>query len=101
MQFEIAPLSNYFCNKIKFDNYFYLMRHFIIKTRLILKQNDKILLLAQTSENGGKFTLPGGTVENKEFAKATLIRECKEEIGIQLVAADSVSYTHLTLPTKA
>ncbi len=64
------------------------MQHFIIKTRLILKQNDKILLLAQTSENGGKFTLPGGTVENKEFAKATLIRECKEEIGIRLIAAD-------------
>ncbi len=60
------------------------MNHFVIKARLILKQNDKILLLAQTSENGGKFTLPGGTVEDKEFAKETLIRECEEELGIQL-----------------
>ena len=60
------------------------MNHFVIKARLILKQNDKILLLAQTSENGGKFTLPGGTVEAEEFAKETLIRECQEELGIQL-----------------
>lgn len=64
------------------------MYHFVIKARLILQQNDKILLLAQTSENGGKFTLPGGTVEDKEFAKETLIRECKEELGIQLDGTD-------------
>jgi len=66
------------------------MHHFIIKARLILTQNDKILLLAQTSENGGKFTLPGGTVETKEFAKKTLIRECQEELGIQLDGKDLV-----------
>ena len=64
------------------------MYHFIIKARLILEQNDKILLLAQTSDNGGKFTLPGGTVEDKEFAKETLIRECKEELGIRLNGRD-------------
>lgn len=60
------------------------MSKFIIKARLILEQEGKVLLLAQTSENGGKFTLPGGTVEGKEFAKETLIRECIEEIGIKL-----------------
>jgi len=60
------------------------MSNFIIKARLILEQEGKVLLLAQTSENGGKFTLPGGTVEGPEFAKETLIRECKEEIGIKL-----------------
>ncbi|MEM1119201.1 MAG: NUDIX domain-containing protein [Bacteroidota bacterium] len=60
------------------------MDHVLIKARLILRQTDKVLLLAQTSENGGKFTLPGGTVENTEFAKTTLMRECKEEIGITL-----------------
>ena len=62
------------------------MQPTIIKARLILEQDDKILLLAQTSENGGKFTLPGGTVEDNEFVKQTLIRECKEELGIQLEA---------------
>jgi len=70
------------------------MQHFIIKARLILKQNDKILLLAQTSENGGKFTLPGGTVEGSEFAKETLVRECEEEIGIRL-APDELELIHV------
>ena len=70
------------------------MQDFIIKARLILQQNNKILLLAQTSENGGKFTLPGGTVEGSEFAKETLVRECKEEIGIQLTPSDLV-LTHV------
>ncbi len=64
------------------------MSNFIIKARLILEQDGKVLLLAQTSENGGKFTLPGGTVEGTEFAKETLIRECEEEIGIKLSAND-------------
>lgn len=70
------------------------MQHIIIKARLILQQNDKILLLAQTSNNGGKFTLPGGTVEEKEFAKETLIRECEEEIGIRLVS-DKLTLIHV------
>lgn len=60
------------------------MNNVIIKARLVLEQSGKVLLLAQTSENGGKFTLPGGTVEDTEYTKATLIRECKEEIGIIL-----------------
>jgi len=64
------------------------MADFIIKARLILEQAGKVLLLAQTSENGGKFTLPGGTVEDLEFAKETLIRECEEEIGIKLNPLD-------------
>lgn len=70
------------------------MRNIIIKARLVLKQNNKVLLLAQTSENGGKFTLPGGTVEETEFTKETLIRECKEELGIQL-ATDDLSLIHV------
>jgi len=60
------------------------MRNTITKVRLILIVEDKILLLAQTSENGGKYTLPGGTVNKKEFAIKALIRECKEEVGIKL-----------------
>lgn len=60
------------------------MRNTITKVRLLLVVEDKILLLAQTNENGGKYTLPGGTVNKKEFAIKALIRECKEEIGIKL-----------------
>ncbi len=60
------------------------MRNTITKTRLLLVVEDKILLMVQTDDNGGKYTLPGGTVNKKEFAKKALIRECKEELGIKL-----------------
>lgn len=56
-----------------------------LKARLILEREDgMILLLKQTTENGGKYTLVGGFVEKREFAKAGLIRESLEETGIDL-----------------
>ncbi len=57
----------------------------ILKARLILEREDgMILLLKQTTNNGGKYTMVGGFVERKEFAKAGLIRESLEETGIDL-----------------
>ncbi|MEM1320336.1 MAG: NUDIX hydrolase [Bacteroidota bacterium] len=55
-----------------------------IKVRLILEQNGEILLLQQTNQNGGKYTLIGGTVEAEEFPIDALIRESHEEAGITL-----------------
>lgn len=60
------------------------MRNTITKTRLLLVVEDQILLMVQTDDNGGKYTLPGGTIKKKEFAKKALIRECKEELGIKI-----------------
>ena len=57
---------------------------FEIKARVILKNLGKVLFLLQTTKQGGKHTLAGGRVESFEFAKAALIRECKEEVGIVL-----------------
>lgn len=60
-------------------------RHSTLKARLILEREDgMILLLKQTTNNGGKYTLVGGFVEKREFAKAGLIRESLEETGIDL-----------------
>ncbi len=56
----------------------------IIKARLILESKEMILLLKQTNQNGGKYTLVGGTVEQMEFAKEALIRESFEETGLVL-----------------
>lgn len=55
-----------------------------LKARLILINEDKVLLLKQTKPNGGNYSLVGGTIEKNEFAKACLIRESKEEAGIIL-----------------
>lgn len=56
----------------------------ILKARLLLEDDGKIMLLKQTSQNGGKYTLVGGTVEKGEFAKDALIRESQEEAGVIL-----------------
>lgn len=56
----------------------------LLKARLIVEDQGKILLLKQTKEKGGKYTLIGGTVEDYEFAIKALIRESNEESGIIL-----------------
>ena len=58
------------------------------KARLILYDRGRILLLKQTRGNGGNYTLVGGTVEQKEFAREALIRETREEAGIQIAKGD-------------
>ena len=60
----------------------------LLKARLIVEDHGKILLLKQTTRNGGKFTLVGGTVEDYEFARKALIRESFEESGIELKTND-------------
>ena len=59
-----------------------------LKARLILYHKGSILLLKQTSDNGGNFTLVGGTIERKESAIETIIRESREEAGIILRKED-------------
>lgn len=61
--------------------------------RLVLTQNEKILLLGQTKGQGSKYCLPGGKVELDETPEEALIREVKEETGIKL------SSPHLKLVT--
>lgn len=60
----------------------------ILKVRLILYNKGKILLLKQTKQNGGNYTLVGGTVESMEYARESLIRESLEEAGIILRPKD-------------
>ena len=67
----------------------------ILTTRLLLECNGQLLFLEQTPLNGGGFTLPGGKIENEEFAKKALIREALEEIGIPLLKKD-LQLVHVT-----
>lgn len=60
----------------------------LLKARLIVEDHGQILLLKQTTANGGKFTLVGGTVEDYEFARKALIRESYEESGIVINTND-------------
>ena len=49
----------------------------------------------------GKFAFPGGFVDYGEDPEIAVLRELLEETGIEGSNPRSVSYTHLTLPTKA
>lgn len=60
----------------------------LLKARLIVEDQGKILLLQQQKEGGGKYTLIGGTVEDYEFAKKALIRETVEESGLTVHKED-------------
>jgi 8-oxo-dGTP diphosphatase len=57
----------------------------IFAVRLILEADGKVLFLQQTEKNGGRFALPGGNVEEAEFARQALCREANEELGVLLV----------------
>lgn len=59
-----------------------------LKARLILYNKDKILLLRQRKPKGGNYTLVGGNIERREFAKQALIRESYEEAGIIIKEKD-------------
>lgn len=59
-----------------------------LKARLLLQDAGRVLLLKQTTRNGGNYSLIGGTVEKSEYAIDTLIRESREESGIELTPAD-------------
>ncbi len=65
-----------------------------LKVCLILEHNEQILFLEQTAQNGGHFTLPGGKVDSEEFAMEALVRECREEIGID-IQEDNLQLAHV------
>lgn len=52
--------------------------------KLILEKDGRLLFLHQTKQNGGGFSLVGGNVEEREFAREALAREAKEEAGISI-----------------
>lgn len=60
----------------------------IFKVRLLLFSQGRILLLHQTKKNGGNLSLVGGTVDEGEHAKRSLVRESIEEAGIILKEED-------------
>lgn len=56
--------------------------------RLILEKDGQLLFLGRTKKNGGGYSLVGGSVEAREFAREALCRETREEAGIIVEPAD-------------
>lgn len=68
---------------------------------LILKKDDKILLARRcnTGYQDGNYHLPSGHVEEAEFPTVALIREAKEEIGIDL-STSNLRFIHVLYRLK-
>ena len=60
-------------------------KHPIVGVGAIIIQNGKILIVRRGSEPGkGKWSVPGGLVELGETVKQTVVREVKEECGLDV-----------------
>ncbi len=64
-------------------NYF----KFISAVHLVLVNNGKILLLRRfnTGYNDGNYSVPAGHIDGEEKATSAMIREAKEEAGIDII----------------
>ena len=56
----------------------------IVRNRQVLAQQR-----AFPSDHAGRWEFPGGRVEPGEFDKAAVVRECREELGVDVVAGNS------------
>jgi mutator protein MutT len=59
-----------------------------IRVTGVLINNNKILLLKQETDTKRKWSLPGGKVEVGELLEKALIREMKEETGLDVDIGD-------------
>ncbi len=62
---------------------------------VIVRRGDEVLLLlrANTGYMDGRWAVPAGHVEHGESAVAAAVRELKEEVGLDVDAADLVPVT--------
>jgi len=60
----------------------------------ILRQGDKVLLVEQQGKNDltSSWALPGGFVEKGELVTEALIREVKEETGLDVIRIGELAY---------
>ena len=69
---------------------------------VFLIRSGSILLLRRcnTGFEDGKYGLPGGHIEEQETVRQTAVRECREEIGIEIEESDLsvIGVSHYTSP---
>ena len=76
-----------------------MARKITLIARLLLEHNGKILFLAQTTQNGGKYSLVGGKIESEEMATEALARESLEECGL-VVRTEDLKLVHVLYRNK-
>lgn len=58
--------------------------------RAIIIESDKILVMFRSNEGSQYFTLIGGKVDEEESPEQALVREVREETGLQVTSAQHV-----------
>lgn len=58
------------------------------RVRAIIIKDEKVLLIKRTKDDLIYWVFPGGAVENEENNNQALIRECKEELGVDIKVND-------------
>ena len=68
---------------------------------VFLHRTNALLLLKRydTGNEDGKYGLPGGHLEDGESVRHAAVRECRKEIGIDLVESDFCCRGHV-LPLR-
>lgn len=56
--------------------------------RLVIQDGEKVCLLRQAIRNGGKYALVGGKIQLRETPVQAIIRETREECGIEVLPED-------------
>jgi A/G-specific adenine glycosylase len=77
-------------------------------TAAVIRRNGKILLAKRPSKGllGGMWEFPGGKVENGESLEACLVREIREELGVEIHVGEAFgiyrhAYTHFRITLHA
>lgn len=74
--------------------------HILITTIIIKNKQNKYLIQKTSKEKGSSYALTGGHVAYNETSKETIIRETKEELGLD-ISKDNITYItdiHLKIP---
>ncbi|MEM6962968.1 MAG: 8-oxo-dGTP diphosphatase MutT [Myxococcota bacterium] len=67
----------------------------------VIRRDDNTVLLTQRQEGthlAGRWEFPGGKLESGESPEDALVRECREECGIEVAVGDIVDVTYHRFP---
>lgn len=58
------------------------------RVRAVIIEDGKVLLIKRTKPDVIYWVIPGGAVEENETDEQALIRECREELGVDIIVKD-------------
>jgi 8-oxo-dGTP diphosphatase len=79
------------------------MAPLVIVSAAVVVEGGRVLLTQRKrgSHLAGSWEFPGGKVEAGEDPRDALVRELREEVGVQIEAGDPVEVTYHRYPSKA